>query len=79
LDNSCDVEKEEEAEEIVTRSPSVSARPSRAASQLSGSNELHVHEPERRVIRFDDGDPENPNNCMYDLCIASCEIWTNLI
>jgi hypothetical protein len=51
-------EKEEEIE-VATRSPSV-------VSCASGEEAV----PERKVIRFEDGDGENPNNCMYSLYVT---------
>jgi hypothetical protein len=47
-----------EVEEIATRSPST-------ASCARGEHAV----PERKVIRFDGGDGENPDNCMYCLCV----------
>jgi hypothetical protein len=61
LESSPDAEKEDKVEEVATRSLSSSGTPSRAASHSTASNGEH---PEHRnVIRFEDGDLENPNNC----------------
>jgi MFS family permease len=58
-DASKDIEKEENQEnieEVATHSPSTSATPSHTSTN-DDSNE-----PIRHIIRFEDGDPENPNN-----------------
>lgn len=74
LESSPEPEKEgeEPVEEIATRSLSTSTR-------RSGSSGRSGHDgrgPERHVIRFEDGDPENPNNCAYHLC-APGSGWLN--
>jgi hypothetical protein len=53
LESENEVEKEEVVEEVEDGS-------SRAVSHSSGEHEETI---ERRVIRFEDGDLENPNNC----------------
>ena len=60
LESSPEPEKDEEepVEEIATRSLSTS-------THRSGESEASEHGggAQRHVIRFEDGDPENPNNC----------------
>lgn len=60
LESSPEPEKdgEEPVEEIATRSLSTSTHRS-GESEGSG----HGGGAQRHVIRFEDGDPENPNNC----------------
>jgi hypothetical protein len=67
LESEAEIEKEEGVEEVDTRSDKLSVAASRAAS---GSSASHGEARERRVIRFEDGDAENPNNCMSILSIT---------
>ncbi|KAF2827998.1 MFS general substrate transporter [Ophiobolus disseminans] len=69
LDAPLDREKEAEIEEVDTREPSSSGTPSRAGSSVEGGNSEGT--PEQHVIRFEDGDPDNPNNWpWYTKCFA---------
>jgi hypothetical protein len=61
---SSEPEKEEGVEEVATRSPSAASCTSRGDAVL----------PQRRAIRFEDGDEENPNNCKYCLCVIRCRM-----
>lgn len=47
-----------------------------AGSRSSGESERRGEEDGRRVIRFEDGDLENPNNCKstYSVLIWECEL-----
>ncbi|KAF2034112.1 MFS general substrate transporter [Setomelanomma holmii] len=65
IDNPSDVEKEDRIEDIDSRSLSTSTTPSRRGSHSTNSSAPDGQSPEQKVIRFGDGDPENPNNCKY--------------
>jgi hypothetical protein len=68
LESKKDVEKEEGVEEVEEREEEAS----RGASHESDG---HGEEREKRVIRFEDGDLENPNNCKPYLFIRVSEHW----
>jgi hypothetical protein len=72
LDSELDAEKDEGVEEIDTRSEGSFGTPTRAVSGLSAS---HGEVRERRVIRFEDGDAEDPNNCMSTRLIDDSQIF----
>jgi len=65
LEKESDLEKEKEeiVEVVDTRSAVSSGTHSRTASRASGESERSGREDRQRVIRFEDEDPENPNNC----------------
>jgi hypothetical protein len=55
-------EKEDQIEEVDSRSISTSTTPSRR-THSTASTASNTASPEQQVIRFEDDDPENPNNC----------------
>jgi hypothetical protein len=62
IDDSYDTEKEDPAEGVASPSPSALSSYARTDS-LSEISSLHGEDVQgRRMIRFEDGDPENPNN-----------------
>ena len=61
-----DTEEDEKIEGIETREQSVSVAPSRDEKISSIESGQRVEATEQRVIRFEDGDPENPNNCKLE-------------
>jgi hypothetical protein len=62
IDNPSDPEKEDRIEEVDSRSISTSTTPSRR-THSTASTASNTASPEQQVIRFEDDDPENPNNC----------------
>jgi hypothetical protein len=64
LDDSSDHEKVDPIEKVESKTPSTLTTPSRRASEASTTRE-HERPPQRRLIRFEDGDPENPNNWTW--------------
>jgi hypothetical protein len=60
VDFSSDLEKEDQIEKIASPAPSTLDSASRNASQSDASSSHETQQ--RRVIRFEDGDPENPDN-----------------
>lgn len=61
-----DVENEDQIEKIVSPTPSTLESVSRKSSQDNGDNGLtgipSANSHAQRIIRFEDGDPENPDN-----------------
>jgi hypothetical protein len=62
FDHPSDPEKEDRIEEVDSRSIPTSTTPSRR-SHSTTSTTSNTASPEQKVIRFEDDDPENPNNC----------------
>ncbi|KAL1800919.1 hypothetical protein ACET3X_001261 [Alternaria dauci] len=80
VDESSDAE--DEIERVASRTPSSlnSLEKSNASSEPSSVQESHPSE--RRVIRFEDGDPENPNNWgrwkkIYALVVAIMSVMNS--
>jgi hypothetical protein len=59
LDSRKDLEKEENVEEVDTTSSVAGSRSSGESERRGGGG----GGDRRRIIRFEDGDLENPNNC----------------
>jgi hypothetical protein len=72
LDKELESEKDVEKEEGVVEVEESEQEVSRGASHESDGR---GEERERRVIRFEDGDLENPNNCKPYLFIRVPEHW----
>jgi hypothetical protein len=62
VDNRSDAEKEDAIERIASRTHSTLSSPARSNASSVTSNAHDSHASGRRVIRFEDGDCENPNN-----------------
>jgi hypothetical protein len=62
VDDSSDAEKEDAIEKVASRTPSTLSSPGRSNASSVMSSVDDSHASGRRVIRFEDGDPENPNN-----------------
>ncbi|KAJ8117149.1 hypothetical protein OPT61_g1571 [Boeremia exigua] len=82
VDSASDLEKanEDGIEEVVVPSPSSTS--SRTGSRVNGPESLHG-EP-RKIIRFTDGDPENPDNWrqskkLYALFVAIMSVMNSTI
>ncbi|KAF7572982.1 hypothetical protein PtrSN002B_007364 [Pyrenophora tritici-repentis] len=62
IHDSFETEKEDTVEQVASRTPSVLST-TRGTDPSSETSSVHRgDEVRRRVIRFEDGDPENPNN-----------------
>lgn len=72
LESDKDIEKEEGVEEV----EEAEDESSRAASHESDG---HGEASERRVIRFEDGDMDNPNNCKPYLVTLFLETLANMM
>ncbi len=57
-----DTEKEDAIEQVASRTPSMLNSHARSVSLSPTSSAHDGHANGRRVIRFEDGDPDNPNN-----------------
>ena len=78
VDHPSDTEKKYEIEKVASRTPS--ALSSHARSDASSTHDREVHR--RKVIRFEDGDPENPNNWgrwkkIYALIVAIMSVMNS--
>ncbi|KAF1939909.1 MFS general substrate transporter [Clathrospora elynae] len=82
VDSREDIEKGDQIEKIVLRTPSTLSTHTRT-DVGSGVSSAHDGEPHRRrVIRFEDGDPENPNNWgrwkkVYALFVAIMSVMNS--
>lgn len=65
VDSPSHFEKEDQIERVESPSRSRSSSPSKSGSRSSGESDSP---PRRRLVRFEDGDPENPNNCEFEVC-----------
>lgn len=77
VDSHSDVGHEDEVDKTVFESRVMS--PSRQESQSNVPGPTNEVPPERRVIRFADGDPENPDNwprVSYSLSFCGCGVDT---
>jgi hypothetical protein len=82
VDSPSDTEKEDGIEKVASRTPSTLASPARTDSQYDASSAHDGDAPRRKVIRFEDGDPENPNNWsrgkkIYALIVAIMSVMNS--
>ncbi|OAL44349.1 MFS general substrate transporter [Pyrenochaeta sp. DS3sAY3a] len=80
VDFASDLEKEDQIEKIASPAPSTLDSASRNASQSDASSSHETQQ--RRVIRFEDGDPENPDNWgkwkkVYALFVAIMSVMNS--
>ncbi|KAL7777692.1 hypothetical protein CFE70_004361 [Pyrenophora teres f. teres 0-1] len=82
IDDSFETEKEDAVEQVASRTPSELSS-TRGTDPSSETSSVHQgHETRRRVIRFEDGDPENPNNWsrwkkIYSLIVAIMSVMNS--
>ncbi|CAO2652589.1 Nn.00g008720.m01.CDS01 [Neocucurbitaria sp. VM-36] len=82
VDISSDFEKEDQIEKIASPTPSTLDSPSRSELHSDASSRRDDGSPERRIVRFEDGDPENPNNWgrwkkVYALFVAIMSVMNS--
>ncbi|EDU43534.1 membrane transporter [Pyrenophora tritici-repentis Pt-1C-BFP] len=82
IHDSFETEKEDTVEQVASRTPSVLST-TRGTDPSSETSSVHRgDEVRRRVIRFEDGDPENPNNWsrwkkIYSLIVAIMSVMNS--
>ncbi|CAI9636417.1 unnamed protein product [Alternaria burnsii] len=82
VDDSSHAEKEDAIEKVASRTPSTLSSPGRSNASSVMSSVHDSHASGRCVIRFEDGDPENPNNWgrwkkIYALFVAIMSVMNS--
>ncbi|KAG9191578.1 hypothetical protein G6011_10312 [Alternaria panax] len=82
IDETSDAEKGDAIEKVASRTPSTLSLPERSSVSSVTPSVHDGHVNGRRVIRFEDGDPENPNNWgrwkkIYALFVAIMSVMNS--